>query len=156
MIVSLPDEIISEILSPALHVSDDLLCDTSPASSFATYGKSTSTFLFVCKDWLRVSTPLLYNVVVLHSKAQPKALDTTLKKNPDLGRYIKKLCVEGGFGPSMRGILKNAPNITEISISLLLPLMLPRGWSWVYRESIPNTSFFGTSIRSRTNTLASW
>ncbi|KAJ7836206.1 hypothetical protein B0H13DRAFT_1464319, partial [Mycena leptocephala] len=87
-------------------------------SSFATYAKSTSAFLLVCKDWLRVSTPLLYNVVVLHSKAQSKALDTTLKKNPDLGRYIKKLCVEDGFGPSMQGILKTAPNITDIFLSL--------------------------------------
>ncbi|KAJ7454593.1 hypothetical protein B0H11DRAFT_1819876 [Mycena galericulata] len=119
MAVSLPDEIISEIVTPALRVSDQRFSDTSTTTSpFATYEESTSAILLVCKAWLRVSTPLLYHVVVLRSKAQAKALDATLKKNPDLGRFVKKLRVEGGFGLYMHGILKSAPNITDIYLSL--------------------------------------
>ncbi|KAJ7651036.1 hypothetical protein FB45DRAFT_1050857 [Roridomyces roridus] len=114
----LPDEIISEILSPALKVSEELFSDTSDVSPFSNYTPSTSDYLLVCKDWLRVATPLLYNVVVLRSKAQANALQQVLKTNPEFGLFIKKLRVEGGFGTAMHTILKSAPNITDLFISL--------------------------------------
>ncbi|KAJ6509093.1 hypothetical protein DFH09DRAFT_1050217 [Mycena vulgaris] len=114
----LPDEILSEILSPALKVPDNLFSDTSEVSPFADYSPSTSAYLLVCKDWLRVSTPLLYNVVVLRSKAQANALEKVLRSNPHFGRFIKKLRVEGGYGMAMHAILKSAPNITDIVLSL--------------------------------------
>ncbi|KAF7343107.1 F-box domain-containing protein [Mycena venus] len=114
----LPDEILSEILSPALKVSDDLFSDTSVVSPFSTYAPSTSAYLLVCKDWLRVATPLLYHVVVLRSKAQANALETVLRGNSEFGRYIKKLRVEGGYGTAMLSILKVAPNVTDLFISL--------------------------------------
>src|ERR1700761_8680417 len=93
---SLPDEIISEILSPALKVADDVFSDTSRVSPFSNYSESTSAYLLVCKSWLRVATPLLYHVVVLRSTAQAKALAGALSMNNALGQFIKKLRVEGG------------------------------------------------------------
>ncbi|KAJ6538353.1 hypothetical protein DFH09DRAFT_1042324 [Mycena vulgaris] len=114
----LPDEILSEILSPALKVSDDVFSDISQVSPFADYSPSTSAYLVVCKDWLRVATPLLYNVVVLRSKAQANALEKVLRSNPQFGRFIKKLRVEGGYGMTMHAILKSAPNTTDIVLSL--------------------------------------
>ncbi|KAJ7447919.1 hypothetical protein B0H11DRAFT_1929421 [Mycena galericulata] len=114
----LPDEIISEILSPALKVSDELFSDTSNVSPFANYTPSTSAYLVVCKDWLRVATPLLYNVVVLRSNGQASALETVLRNNPDFGSFIKKLRVEGAYGKAMHTILKSAPNITDLFLSL--------------------------------------
>ncbi|KAJ7932736.1 hypothetical protein B0H13DRAFT_768679 [Mycena leptocephala] len=114
----LPDEIISEILSPALKVSDEVFSDTSDISPFANYSASTSAYLLVCKSWLRVATPLLYNVVILRSKAQAKALGLALSKNAQLGHFIKKLRVEGGYGAPMRIILKSSPNISDLFISL--------------------------------------
>ncbi|KAJ7860508.1 hypothetical protein B0H13DRAFT_2282648 [Mycena leptocephala] len=113
----LPDEIISEILSPALKVSDEVFSDTSDVSPFANYSESTSAYLLVCKSWLRVATPLLYNVVILRSKAQAKALSVALSKNKQLGQFIKKLRVEGGYGPSMLLILQCSPNISDLFIS---------------------------------------
>ncbi|KAF7314060.1 F-box domain-containing protein [Mycena chlorophos] len=116
---SLPDEIISEILSPALKVPDDAFADNySGTSPFATFTESTSAYLVVCKSWLRVATPLLYHVVVLRSKAQAKALAVALAQNPDIGRFIKKLRVEGGFGPFMHTILQLSPNVTDLFLSL--------------------------------------
>jgi hypothetical protein len=114
----LPDEIISEILSPALKVSDEVFSDTSDISPFANYSESTSAYLLVCKSWLRVATPLLYNVVILRSKAQAKALSLALSKNGQLGHFIKKLRVEGGYGAPMRIILKCSPNISDLFVSL--------------------------------------
>ncbi|KAJ7479976.1 hypothetical protein B0H11DRAFT_2026025 [Mycena galericulata] len=116
----LPDEIISEILSPALKVSDEAFSDTLSTSPFASYSQSTSAYLLVCKAWLRVSTPLLYNVVVVRSRAQARALEAALKSNKDLGAFIKKLRVEGGYGSTMKTILKCSPNITDLVISLAI------------------------------------
>ncbi|KAJ7483996.1 hypothetical protein B0H11DRAFT_2019845 [Mycena galericulata] len=116
--VHLPDEILSEILAPALRVPEDAFSSTAEPSPFASSSESSSAFLLVSKSWLRVSTPLLYHVVVLRSKAQAGALRTALSRNPDLGRFIKKLRVEGGFGKHMHDILKAAPNITDIFLSL--------------------------------------
>ncbi|KAF8209332.1 hypothetical protein K438DRAFT_1960329 [Mycena galopus ATCC 62051] len=116
---SLPDEIISEILSPALRVSDELFRHNNGyVSPFAKYSESTSAYLLVCKSWLRVATPLLYNIVVLRSKAQAKALSLALSGNKELGQFIKKLRVEGGYGAPMHIILKCSPNISDLFLSL--------------------------------------
>ncbi|KAJ7246388.1 hypothetical protein C8J57DRAFT_1190374 [Mycena rebaudengoi] len=115
----LPDEIISEILSPALRVSDEAFSCTTEGSPFVSYLESSSAFLLVSKAWLRVSTPLLYHVVIIRSRAQAQALDLTLRSNPELGRFIKKLRMEGGFQISMFKILQaSAKSITDLFISL--------------------------------------
>ncbi|KAJ7465279.1 hypothetical protein FB451DRAFT_1263166 [Mycena latifolia] len=115
---NVPDEILSEILSPALRVSDEAFSSTSYDSTFMSFSESSSAYLLVSKAWLRVATPLLYNVVVLRSKAQAQALAAVLKSNPDLGRFIKKLRVEGGYAISMHKILQASINITDLFLSL--------------------------------------
>ncbi|KAJ7644352.1 hypothetical protein FB45DRAFT_897617 [Roridomyces roridus] len=114
----LPDEIIAEILSPALKVPDDVFSDNSRESPFAQYSESSSAFLLVSKAWLRVSTPLLYHVVVLRSTAQAAALERALKMNPELGHFIKKLRLEGGYGIPIHKIIKSAPNISDLFLTL--------------------------------------
>ncbi|KAJ7101923.1 hypothetical protein C8R44DRAFT_887717 [Mycena epipterygia] len=115
---SLSDEIISEILSPALKVPEHMFSKISSKSPFAKWTVSSSAALLVCKAWLRVATPLLYHVVIIRSKAQSRALEDALAKNPKLGRFIKKLRIEGGFGNPMQQILRSAPNATDIFLSL--------------------------------------
>ncbi|KAJ7490980.1 hypothetical protein FB451DRAFT_628667 [Mycena latifolia] len=114
---SLPDEIISEILSPALKVREEVFSDTSRVSPFAQYSESSSAYLLVCKSWLRVATPLLYNVVILRSKAQAKALGQALTENKELGQFIKKFRVEGAYGAPMGTILQSSPNISDLFLS---------------------------------------
>ncbi|KAH6880971.1 hypothetical protein BKA70DRAFT_171408 [Coprinopsis sp. MPI-PUGE-AT-0042] len=115
--ISLPDEIIKEILSPVLHVPDEAFASTSSRSPFSHYEPTTSTVLLVCKAWLRVATPLLYNTVVLRSKAQAHALARSLKENTQLGRFVLKFRLEGGFGNAIYDILKRTPAITDICIT---------------------------------------
>ncbi|KAJ6548638.1 hypothetical protein B0H19DRAFT_1031873 [Mycena capillaripes] len=115
---SLPDEIISEILSPGLRIPDHLFSDTALESPFASISSSSSAALLVCRSWLRVATPLLDSFVIIRSKSQSNALQATLRTNPDLGRFVKNLRVEGGFGKSMHQNLKNTPNIHHIVLSL--------------------------------------
>ncbi|KAK7026217.1 F-box domain-containing protein [Favolaschia claudopus] len=114
---SLPDELISEILTRALKVSEETFCNTDPVSPFANFSESTSAYLLVCKSWLHVATPLLYNVVVVRSKAQAKALSIALSGNKQLGLFIRKLRVEGGFGSPMHVVLKCSPNISDLFLS---------------------------------------
>ncbi|KAH6909305.1 hypothetical protein BKA70DRAFT_1562153 [Coprinopsis sp. MPI-PUGE-AT-0042] len=117
----LPDEIIKEILAPVLFVSDEAFSDTSQKSNpFASYELSTSTILVVCKSWLRVATPLLYETVVLRSKAQAQALSGALKRNEQLGRFIKKLRIEGGYGTFVGEILRHSPTLTDLWVSTAL------------------------------------
>ncbi|KAJ6495959.1 hypothetical protein DFH09DRAFT_946003 [Mycena vulgaris] len=113
-----PDEIISEILSPLLKHSDEVFSDASEKPLVSGY--SSSTYLLVCKAWLRVSTPLLYSVVILRTTAQASALEQVLNTNVEFGLFIKKLRIEGGFGQAMHTILKCAPNITDLFLTLLL------------------------------------
>ncbi|KAJ7474302.1 hypothetical protein FB451DRAFT_1248541 [Mycena latifolia] len=111
-----PDEIISEILAPLLKHSDEVFSDTSEKPLLPRY--SSSTYLLVCKAWLRVSTPLLYAVVILRTTAQAEALEEVLAANKEFGLFIKKLRIEGGFGQSMHTILRCAPNITDLFLTL--------------------------------------
>ncbi|KAF7296563.1 F-box domain-containing protein [Mycena chlorophos] len=115
----LPDEILSQILSPALTVPDRKFTSTESLSPFATYSEPSSAYLLVCKAWLRVATPLLYHVVVIRSKAQAATLARTLlQKDLNLGRFVKKLRIEGAYDAPLLTVFKNTPNVTDLYISL--------------------------------------
>ncbi|KAJ7605902.1 hypothetical protein FB45DRAFT_766274 [Roridomyces roridus] len=119
MVRNLPEEIVHEILCPALSVSDE----TFSASVFCQFpsqgrGHLDSNILLVSKLWLRVAIPLLYNVVILRSKGQAQTLALTLRSNSELGTLIKKLRVQGGYASSMQWILQAATKLTDICIAL--------------------------------------
>ncbi|KAF7296539.1 F-box domain-containing protein [Mycena chlorophos] len=117
----LPDEILSLILSPALTVPDRDFASTDSLSPFATYSESASAYLLVSKSWLRVATPLLYHVVVVRSKAQAATLARALlQKDLNLGRYVKKLRIEGAYGAPLLAVFKNIPNLTDLCLSLTI------------------------------------
>ncbi|KAJ7053367.1 hypothetical protein C8F01DRAFT_996851, partial [Mycena amicta] len=115
-----PVEILTEILRPLLKHSDAAFSDTSEKPLLAVGGFEVSSYLLVNKAWLRASTPLLYSVVILRTTAQAVALERVLKRYPDMGNYILKLRVEGGFGTAMHTILKCATRLRELFISLVI------------------------------------
>ncbi|KAJ7432459.1 hypothetical protein B0H11DRAFT_808902 [Mycena galericulata] len=115
----IPDEILAEILSPLLEVPDAVFSDTKEKPLLAP-GYSSSTYLLVCKAWLRVATPLLYRTVVFRTTAQVHALNRVLRANKEFGLWIRKLRVEGGFGPMMLPVLTNAPNVTDLFLTLAI------------------------------------
>ncbi|KAJ7048339.1 hypothetical protein C8F01DRAFT_1192078 [Mycena amicta] len=116
----LPDELVSEILRPVLAVPEETFASTAAVSPFSTYRESSSTYLLVCKSWLRVGTPLLYNVVIIRSKDQAKALARTFSENQDanLGRFVKKLRIDSGYGNYIAAVLQCTPNIRELCLSM--------------------------------------
>ncbi|KAK7016521.1 F-box domain-containing protein [Favolaschia claudopus] len=105
------------ILAPLLHVPDEVF-STSTMELLLNPEYSSSRYLLVCKAWLRIGTPLLYDVVILRTTFQADALAAVLEARNDLGLHIKKLRVEGGFGDSMETVLRLAPNITDIFFTL--------------------------------------
>ncbi|KAL1658866.1 hypothetical protein GGF50DRAFT_131437 [Schizophyllum commune] len=118
---SLPDEILKEILCLVMSVPDKNFLHGNhgdeffSGSPFARYGTvSTSALLLVCKAWLRVGTPLLYYTVVLRSTAQAQALELALAQTPQLGKFVRRLRLEGGFGDHVRGACIKCPNIEEL------------------------------------------
>jgi hypothetical protein len=115
-----PSELVHEILSEVLRVPDEQFASTAADSPFSSVSQSSSVVLLACKSWLRVAYPLLYSTVVVRSSGQAQALSDTLQANKQLGRYIKKLRVEGGYGIEMHRILTSAPNITDLYLTLLI------------------------------------
>ena len=120
---NLPDELIIEILSPVLDVSDDQFRSLSLVSPFSRLVHvPSSVLLCVCKAWSDVATPLLYQTVILRSIAQAYALKRTLQDNPALGLHIRKLRVEGGYGFAMQTIIDSAPHVVDLCLSLDMQL----------------------------------
>ncbi|KAJ7605781.1 hypothetical protein FB45DRAFT_1041863 [Roridomyces roridus] len=119
---AMPDEIIHEILSPALSISDDIFSARFVYSPSAPWLESSAAILLVCKAWLRVATPLLYHTVILRNKGQAQALSVVLHSNADLGRLVKKLRVDSRYGSSMHKILQQTKNLTDIFIPLQFKL----------------------------------
>ncbi|KAJ7127547.1 hypothetical protein C8R43DRAFT_695974 [Mycena crocata] len=93
------------------------ILETSP---FASYSVSSSTILLVNKVWRRAGTPFLYNVIILRSIAQAAALAAVLKGDENLGKFVKKLRVEGGFGSHMQHILERTPNVVDLFLSAMI------------------------------------
>jgi hypothetical protein len=120
MLSLLPDELLHEILSSLFHVPDDKFASTEGESPFASVSESSCMLLPVCKRWLRIAYPLLYLTVVIRSSAQAQALSDSLRANKTLGRYIRKLRLEGGYGAVMQKIITLAPNITDLYLTLVI------------------------------------
>jgi len=119
MACRLADEILDVILSSVLEVADDDFISTATESGpFARRDYSTADALVVCKQWMRVATPLLLHTCIVRSMAQAEALATTLNKNPELAQYVKRMRIEGSYGMSAKRILEQTKNIDELAITM--------------------------------------
>jgi hypothetical protein len=113
----LPNELIREILLPGFQIPDEMFCTVGEVSPFFRPSQEpTSGVLHVRKQWNTVTTPLLYHIVILRSKAQANALENILEAHPEFGALVKKLR-EGSFSYAMETIIKASPNITDLCLS---------------------------------------
>ncbi|KAF8208588.1 hypothetical protein K438DRAFT_1930226 [Mycena galopus ATCC 62051] len=104
MAANIADEILVEILTPALRVSDEAFSATS----------ETETEISPSLTPL----PLCLFTLILRSKAQAKALAALLTASPTLGQLIRRLRLEGGYAISVLKILQASSNISDIFLSL--------------------------------------
>ncbi|KAJ7627134.1 hypothetical protein FB45DRAFT_920712 [Roridomyces roridus] len=113
-----PDEIIHAILEPILRVPDAAFsCTAVDESPFAARRQSTSTLLLVCKSWLHICTPLLYNVVVLRSTAQAQSL---LAINP--GGPCSSIQHLDAHSTRAARVLLELPGTFRLAIQCMLPV----------------------------------
>ncbi|KAF7296381.1 hypothetical protein HMN09_01108200 [Mycena chlorophos] len=118
--MDLPDEVLSCILAPLFAIPDATFSDIYRIMHIA-HPKWLSRLLRVNKQWLRVARPLLYHTVILRSMPDAQIIGNTLKKHgPALGKHIRRLRIEGGYGASMLTLLKNAPNVAELSLCFVM------------------------------------
>jgi len=118
MTCGLPAELLIEILSPSLLVPDAMFADNGAVSPFSKVDRPASNALLVCKDWMRVVTPLLYYTVTLRSMAQANALEFALTNNPEFGKFIRRLRIEGSYGDIIWELVKAAPNVIDLCMTL--------------------------------------
>jgi hypothetical protein len=72
---TLPDEIVKEMLTLILFIGDTDFFNMNYISPFYKPDTwSSSSVLAVCKQWMRVSTPLLYETILLRSQFKLKDL----------------------------------------------------------------------------------
>jgi hypothetical protein len=120
MFSRLPLEIVHRILAqPGIcTVSDDAFTDSRPALNSAQAKRNLgAAYLLVCKTWLRVGTPLVYETIVLNSAAQAGDFRTSLINTPLLGSRVRKLRIHRCFEGDLREILPSCPQITDLYIS---------------------------------------
>lgn len=116
MAIELPDELTLEILSHTLRLSDERFESQTDVAQV-----NSAACLAVCKSWLQIGTPLLYHTVVLGSSPQAEALALSLRENKTRGHLIERLRIEGGYGGVMYPIIKAAPNIKALCLTLSVP-----------------------------------
>ena len=167
MYPSLPEEVLREIVCLLLQVSSEEFSGAMPGRTppFADCfipGQPivvASSYLLVCKDWLRVATPLLYNVIILRSKGQMGALEATVTTSPALAGLIRKLRIEGNYSASLSGILEGAINLTELCLSVDVESTddvsgLCKGFAYIRPRRLLLLEPYSQNIRKRDNDQA--
>ena len=116
----LPDELVGEILSPILTIREE---EFSKAGSTAPSGRrsaSTLSVLLVSKQFLRVGTQLLYECIVLRNKFQAASLYHVLRggNGPHVGRFVRRMRLEGPAGDVVGKIFGRLPRIRELYLRI--------------------------------------
>ncbi|KAI0793162.1 hypothetical protein BC629DRAFT_1593045 [Irpex lacteus] len=118
MLPDTPEELLREIFRNLLYVPIDIYFSQTDRfyTEFPAYKSNLTSLLLVCKKWLRIATPLLYETIGIGTEAQMGRLAYTLRSNPTLGVMIRNLRLDGGFGKHLYTVAKCAPHIQTLSV----------------------------------------
>jgi hypothetical protein len=97
-------------------VDYDVFANRSPQQLLA-HRNETAHLLLVCNRWRRVVTPLKYETVIVTSQAEASILASILSRG-QVGSYVKKLRIEGGFGQALHKVLSQVPRLVYLFVSL--------------------------------------
>lgn len=116
-IAGLAEEVLHSIMKLVLTISWELF--TSPSDR--TFGEndtvSSASIVLVCKQWLRVATPLLYETIILRSSGQSRALKDVFQKHKTFAKRVKNLRLEGAY-PCLKEIMPLCTNMTTFVLLL--------------------------------------
>ncbi|GJE91836.1 hypothetical protein PsYK624_079870 [Phanerochaete sordida] len=117
----LSDEVLEEILAYCMTIPPDVFLQfpTEARDSPHEYlAQSRLDYLCVSKRWLRVARPLLYTSVVLFKNAHTKSVAAVLAGHSGVGRRMRTLRLEGGYGRDFALIAAAAPRIEHLYLNL--------------------------------------
>ncbi|KAH7098998.1 hypothetical protein BKA62DRAFT_711070 [Auriculariales sp. MPI-PUGE-AT-0066] len=116
---ALADELLSIILAPYFAVPEKLFADNGGVSPFSKVPQSAADLLHVCKRWMRITTPLLYETVIIRSKAQASSLNLALTRHAEFGRFTRRLRLEGAYGEWVTPeIVQAMPQVKQFCFTL--------------------------------------
>ncbi len=119
MTETIPNELLEAILFHALTIPTAVFEAWRTHRTFCSSPQSgVSSLLLVSKRWHRLGTPALYESVILRTSAQVQAFAQPLTDRRDkertLGRYLRRLRIEGGFGSAVIKVLTAAPAVSTL------------------------------------------
>lgn len=133
--IQLPEELLREILAYDLVMSPDIFAGpyfsagrNGQLTLLETMSKKTSPsnsqrsqpvdILLVCKQFLRVATPLLYEAITIRCASQMQSLAAALHVSPELGKLIKRLSATDGFGAEFLRVTTCTPNLHTVGLTI--------------------------------------
>ncbi|KAH9831998.1 uncharacterized protein C8Q71DRAFT_276314 [Rhodofomes roseus] len=73
--------------------------------------------LLVSRTWLRIVTPIFYRHIVLRSDRQAAMLAHSLRCNPELGRWVRSIRVEGTY-QMLPDVVQFCPALEEFDLTV--------------------------------------
>ena len=156
MATRLPDELLKDVLLIVLRIPDERFEDTSGSSPFANVSVSSSAVLLACKRWMRISTPALYDTIILRSTAQMHSLCRALEQHPKFARLIERIRLEVLCPTNFGDLAKRLVSLKDVCFAIHHPGDTPRltGIVKFMRGINPRSARFANiSISSNTWTL---
>ncbi|RPD61400.1 hypothetical protein L227DRAFT_600325 [Lentinus tigrinus ALCF2SS1-6] len=116
MTETIPNELLETILFHALTIQTPVFETWRTHRTFCSNSPSgESSILLVSKRWCSLGTPVLYESAILRTNTRTEALARTLSDHKRrLGRYLRRLRVEGGFGGALIKVLNAAPGLATL------------------------------------------
>ncbi|EKM49636.1 uncharacterized protein PHACADRAFT_131351 [Phanerochaete carnosa HHB-10118-sp] len=114
----LPEELLREILSACLDVSLADFFRFPTLTDNAGHPPRHADLLLASKQWLRIGAPLLYSSLRLCSPSHAAEVARLLSASPGLGSAIVNLRIEENCGSSLVEIVKCAPRVQRLYISV--------------------------------------
>lgn len=121
--LSLPDELVDQILGCALTIPDETFrAWRTPQTYAGTPLSQPQSILATSSQWYRVGKPYLYEAAIFRTQRQVRGFcDAICKYQSDgkLARFLRRLRVDGGYSPELGKIIrKTGPQITELFLCL--------------------------------------
>ncbi|KAI0721736.1 hypothetical protein C8Q72DRAFT_79351 [Fomitopsis betulina] len=73
--------------------------------------------LLVSRTWLRIATPTFYRHITLRSDKQAALLAHSLRRNPELGRWVRSIRAEGTY-PRLLDVAQFCPVLEEFDMTV--------------------------------------
>ncbi|GJE91927.1 hypothetical protein PsYK624_080790 [Phanerochaete sordida] len=113
----LPEEILREILSYNILIRREAFLLLELPGEYTSRARNPQ-LLRVSKRWLRIGTPLLYTFLWLATPEQVAAVAALFRAHPHVGRAVRGLQLEGGFGRELVPLVRAAPNVEDVYLHL--------------------------------------